>query len=70
MPAAAPKAAGAASWRPVRLTAVELVGPFEAAGLRLVSLEETRFDPTPAYGAVPPLAWCALFEAPPARALA
>jgi SAM-dependent methyltransferase len=50
---------------PTLLTAEEVTAPFTAAGLALLSLEETRFDATPAYGDLPPLAWCALFERPP-----
>jgi SAM-dependent methyltransferase len=49
---------------PTLLTRDELVGPFERAGLTLVSLETTRFDATPAYGEVPPLAWAAVFAKP------
>jgi hypothetical protein len=44
------------------LTRDELARPFEEAGLRLLSMEETRFDPTPSYGERPPMAWCAVFE--------
>ena len=46
---------------PTLLTRDEVVGSFERAGLVLVSLETTRFDSTPAYGEVPPLAWAAVF---------
>jgi SAM-dependent methyltransferase len=49
---------------PTLLTREELMVPFERAGLTLVSLESTRFDSTPAYGAVPPLAWAAVFSKP------
>ena len=49
---------------PSLLTRDEVVGPFERAGLVLVSLETTRFDSTPAYGEVPPLAWAAVFAKP------
>lgn len=49
---------------PTLLTREEVVSPFEAAGLYLESLEETRFDSTPAYGLCPPLAWVAVFSRP------
>ena len=49
---------------PTLLTREEVVSPFEAAGLTLVSLEESRFDSTPVYGLCPPLAWVAVFSKP------
>jgi SAM-dependent methyltransferase len=51
---------------PTVLTREQLVAPFEAAGLRLESLEACRFDATSAYGSCPPLAWCANFVKPAA----
>lgn len=47
---------------PPVLTRKEATAALLRAGLDLVSLEETRFDPTPAYGATPPLAWLAVFR--------
>jgi hypothetical protein len=58
---------------PSMLTREQLLDPFTTSPsadqltgsnlpLRLVSLRETRFDPTPAYGSSPPLAWVAIFE--------
>ena len=52
----------AAGRGPSVLTRDELARPFEEAGLRLLSIWETRFDPTPSYGERPPMAWCAVFE--------
>ena len=55
----------AAGRGPPVLTREELVAPFEAEGLALLSLEACRFDATATYGVeCPPLAWCAVFEQP------
>jgi SAM-dependent methyltransferase len=49
---------------PTLMSRDEVVGPFVAAGLLLVSIRSSRFDRTPAYGDAPPLAWVAVFIKP------
>ena len=46
------------------LSKEELVGAFVQPGgcFELVLIQEGRFDPTPVYGALPPLCWVALFR--------
>ena len=48
---------------PSMLTYSEVASPFAAAGFSVVTIEETRFDPTPKYKPKPPLAWKCVFKA-------
>lgn len=47
---------------PTMLSREDLLDPFLRAGLSLISIEETRFDQTRAYGDMPPLAWMVILE--------
>ncbi len=47
---------------PAKLKQADLLEFFTAEGLfTVVEIREARFDPTPAYGDIPPLCWVALF---------
>ncbi len=53
---------GVASAGPTMLSKDQVVTPFTTAGLTLCHIETTRFDSTPTYGEIPPLAWCVEFR--------